>query len=268
MPLPTRDYYTIEDAAEKLGCTAGDIRYHLEVGHLRYAIEVDKLELFIFADGRLLPGMDWGELRCLKTIYDEKSPVIPFLSLKANHIVGLKYLYVRHTDLLSYPIIKSKIAAHYLETFDEVEVTLWDFIDPDNEPDRPEPFYVLGSKTIGTLDDKGFLSPCKISLEDMNRFSGDDNPEELPVIQLQKVNELPFNEPSKTNEIAILMCKFGNRYIKEFGEKPTKSQLLTYMLNNPDQTGLVRTTVRDEYLINEEPISKRKFGDRYKIYTK
>jgi hypothetical protein len=84
-----------------------------------------------------------------------------------------------------------------------------------------------------------------------------------------QANEIikPFVEPKKTNDVAIAMVEYGNRYFKENNKVPSHSELSNYMLDKGGQAlKLSYDPIWERYAFGDDYVSKRGFKDRYKSY--
>jgi hypothetical protein len=258
--LPERQYFDLEGAAEYLGCSVSDVKYHLQEDNIRYGREarwwevsqsalvpLDKLSDEVFSKVTGLGAAYWGSEGYIPAKVD--ADVIN----EHRVIDALDYLYIRSSSIRNFFTFNGQdggdqgdVFAYLLEDIDGREVTFWSRLDGNS--------YALNGIIVGNLVawDGFLLKDPRLTLAELQRFTGNmdrasspttseqvfnvpHKPDEMPAEDVKVVDQgrgtaAPFKLPQKANDIAIAMCEYGNRYFHNHGKVPTVVELLNPML--------------------------------------
>lgn len=260
MGLPERKHYDVKGAAEWLGCSESDVDYYLREGQLRYAVareNYDGFAMILFND---LPELQQGQINRLpRDAYLREVLDIIYFPIELLEKPLPDYLYVKYATVAGAFAPSDEpgdVWSCRLENLAGERVTLW-----------YREFDSLGGVYIRRQRGEDDLDELMVSLEELKLFSGkgeastkeDRLPEE----------RLPFVPPEKADEIALAMCEYGNRYVKDHGKVPTAAQLRNFMMNTgAKDLGLSYGAGGRDFNFNEKRLTKRRFADRLKDYTK
>ena len=245
------EYFSIEGAAEKLGCTASQIQFYLDEGLIRYAWDSH-------ADNS--PPFDIVDMMDLPDSWRPGEPVDPS-SIKP--LKG-KFLYLPSFHLNRNKTDKIKqfqLSGDFLENFKgQLVVVVYDITDE----------LGLDSRQIAYPTITINVSNPIITNEELIRFSeafSEEAEEELED-EVEEVEEiLPYRLPPKIKqEKSRAIVHFANSFYKEFGKEPTTNPLVNYMLEKNDPIYPCQIHERDEkkitsIAINEEVVAVRQIRE-------
>jgi len=208
--LLKRKYYTLDEAAERLGMTIGDLRYHLKEGTIDY-----------FLPGRLFRSM---------------TP-IPYEALPDTTVNQINYL-AEHPHLFKRALVDAPDHIFKQYGFTHHEFYWMPHRDPpeylltsDNPPScqvfklvltsgMPVGFFndhaVLDTVIIGGIDGNGIPNEAVITAEEIEKHQGASHATEAS----QHTSEKPFKKPLKVDDICEAMVELGNAYYEQNAEIP------------------------------------------------
>lgn len=255
--IPTRKHYDIEGAADYLGCSQGDLKYHLKEGTLRYAVPKAEYSNYILIPTETLPKdiVDvYQRLRRPDLFQCSEIKLYDF----SEDFEYPDYLYFCSDNISNYYIEEmGNIRAHQLETYDQQQVSIWL---PHHE------VLTLFGVYVGQYDESKVISNGLLSKDELDRLAGHD---ETKIQHIREDSAEPFMLPKKSNDVAITLCMFANRFYKQHSLIPHASELITYMLSESNGGGshiAFSKIDRDTYDLNGQKLTVRNIKERLKSY--
>jgi hypothetical protein len=255
MPLPPRQEFDLEGAADYLGCNVSDINYHLDKGSLRLAVPTS---LFMFMSSSSVPFADLssGLQDKLKSLYNPDA--IDFISVKLDEDLNASddrpfvYLNNNQRNKIIRTIHKLGEPIWIFESLERIKVTQW------------RENHLAG---CWLYEESGWIVDTVLLREELDRFKPEDSGATAEPKSTSGKTNHPFKLPTQVDDIADAMVAYGNRFFKEKGATPTFADLQGYMLEVGGKSlQMTYDPKGKDYFFGDKPISKRAFGDRYKKY--
>ena len=268
MPLPPRQEFDLEGAADYLGCSTGDVFYYLDEGLLRLAVSTkNSPELTCVAFDRLPTaqqqllnslynpdGIDLNRIKLGQALLDAGKPVAS--------------LYLTHHQ-------RNKIK----DTVHELGEPIWIFQDLAGE--QITIWYEGSLKGSWLYEERGWIVDTYLAREELDRLATKPNSKEKVNAKL-KPEESPTKRktdiasgqelvayPNLADEIARLMVDQMNQFIAENGRIASEKELRDFLVAG---VSYISYDHRDKQLeIGEkedrpEYLAFRDFKRRYKNY--
>ena len=268
--LPRREHYDIEGAAEFLGCPVSDVEHYIKEGYFRYAVPVQRLGDVTVLSNDELPASIRERVETAVHPDFRVCLEIQMSAIDATKVAsGIKYLYVSQADLHKFYVTEDDgfdVRAHLFEMLDSTKVSLWCGGPPNAT------FYSLWGERMGQLSDKKMLPDALLSREELMTLKPSSKAAEGSSVADSAMTHGPttvmFNPPQKADEVAIDLCDFANRYVKEFSKEPGAKALAEYMTRTGKDEIAFEKSERDHYLLNGKRLSLRSIRDRLKQYRR
>ena len=244
MPLPARDHFDLDGAAEFLGCSPSDVLYYVKEDQLRLAFKSDHADLIVFNES--LPEKAQKALNWFEGAYPQVS-LTAKQSSKIDTYVN-DWVYFQWLDYARSYDVDGGQALWQLQDFGGKPVSLW-VVDGDK--------LELSFEWLKMAEGESWPDQCLLTLAELQRFAGG---------AVSSAKE-PFQMPKKADEVAEAMVAYGNRFYLERGHAPTVKDLQGYMLETGGRDLQMSYDLKgQDYFFGDKPVSKRAFGDRYKTY--
>ena len=262
MPLPPRQEFDLEGAADYLGCSAEEFSLHLHLGDVRLAITTDGLDYDFAAPLKDLPLRVQKEITGVLAdgeFVDILNPPTldssPATSLKPN------YLYLsREARQLLVGSSNGQVIQEF-QALDGQQVTIW----RNGE---------LGSavlKRLFLLANDDWISDTEITKEELDRFLGKATPDSS---EPKPAYAVP---PQKPTEEAIMIVEYANQFYWERGEHPKLKEFARYLDLHAAKDGFRKRSKEEmdagktahekaEYDFNGYGLKPRQLSYRLRIY--
>jgi hypothetical protein len=277
--LPSKPQLSIAEAAEELRCSEADVRYYLEEGLLRHAIDLRKNK-----SSAMIPASQMGDTQkqALHSLNKPSIESILFGSKELRVVDSAKVI-----PLPDYLYLPAKLNLFSLYE-DNIEGKLWTFSFETFEGDsifkvlklstNPVSHEIHGSY-VGAIyqGDDGIcsLEPAVVTREELDRFIQASKhktpPPKIGTAPHQKVSTtnlaMPFSVPAKrSNPVAEAMVHYGNEFYRKENRVPPFVELMNYMVINDHGNYGVDEKLDGVYVIDGEEYEKTLLNSRYRRY--
>jgi len=273
--LPLRKHFDVESAAAYLGISKAYLEYYLEEGMLRHALDMHESQQTLVVYLRDLPDETRDNILGLRGQNPDLGKLWTIkLAAKVPRHACPEFLYVTNQQMALFQISeefgsKEDQRCFLLSDLDREPLTLW----RDGRLHAEWLWKLTGSTLAG----------ISVTREELDRLSSlPEDSESAPTIEPETKAEEPerfqgpFVEPSKkTNDTAITMVTYGNRYFKEKNEIPTLDQFIVYLIDHGSEIDFRRlnpeknTNKGDrEYWLNGEVVKYRSLKYRFNTYLR
>ena len=274
MPLPPRQEFDLEGAADYLGCSTGDILYYLDKGLLRLAASTDYTADFFCVPFEKLSTIQRQELKSLyNPDYTDMYRVILDQVPKDLSAYNAP-LYLSHFQ-------RNKIK----DTVHELGEPIWIFQDLGGESITI--WHEGHLRGICLYEENGWIVDSYLSREELNRIAL--KPKAKPKAKKEAVEPkisddskdidqyiAPLHKPT---EVALLIVEYANKYYSERKKHPNALSLGKYLSNHASCEGFkIRTEEemrkgknadeKKEYDFNGYGLTARSLDDRLRKYRK
>ena len=242
-PVPQRQEYDLEGAAEYLGCSSDELALHLHRGEVRLAVTTDGLDYDFAVLLKDLPLRVQKEITSVLAdgeFVDILNP--PTLDAVPNSSFKPNYLYLsRETRQLLVGSSNGQIIQEFL-ALDGQQVTIW----LNGE---------LGSGVLKRLflaSSDGWITHAAVTKEELDRFLGQSAPDSS---EPKPVYAVP---PKKPTEEAIMIVEYANQFYWEHGKHPKVNEFARYLDRNAERDGF-RIRTREEMDEDESEDAEAKY---------
>ena len=254
MPLPPRQEFDLEGAADYLGCNTGDVLYYLDKGLLRLAVSTAHFSELICVAFDRLPT---AQQQLLNSLYNPDGIDLSRIKLdQASLDAGgaVTSLYLTHHQ-------RNKIK----DTVHQLGEPIWLFQDFAGEQ-----ITIWHEGSLGGFwlyEEGGWIAGTFIAKEELDRLL-QKKPADSVSIASESIGLKPFQVPQgRVDEIAEAMVAYGNLYYEEKKRIPTSIDLQGFMLERGGKALQLTYDPRiEDFVFSFKPLSKRAFNDRYKEY--
>lgn len=228
--LPRRKHFDVESAAAYLGISKADLEYYLEEGMLRHALDMHDSQQTLVVYLRDLPDETRDNILGMR---GQSPDLVKLQAIKLARKVPRhacpEFLYATNQQMARFQVSeefgsKEDQRCFLLSDLDGEPLTLW----RDGRLHAEWLWKLTGSTLAG----------ISVTREELDRLSSPaEDSESAPTIEPETKAEEPerfqgpfVGPPKKTNDTAITMVTYGNRYFKEKNEIPTLDQFIVYLL--------------------------------------
>lgn len=256
-----RKYYSLDEAAGRLGITIGDLVYHLKEGSIHYFIPGRLFRSVTPIPYEDLPNKTIDQINHLAKhphLFNRTFVDAPDHTFGQNRFTQHEFYWMPHRDPPEYLVTsdtQSSCQVFMLALTNGMPVGFF------NE------YSVLEAVPIGRLDNNGIPTEAVITAEEIEKHT--DAPRTNEASKLNSVR--PFKKPLKVDDICEAMVELGNAYYEQNTEIPKSPLYLRkFMVAAAGEYGwevIDKPDNRKEHIkIEGEVITHDAFNKRFKKY--